>query len=492
MYKLNNTQSLNDKGIDLFTFAIFSLFLTGILLSTVSFDAMGNLAFYLLFFGLCTSILLLESYMVRRREFSLYLAIPVIISATQNLYLGIVAPYAGSTQIQLMVVTNFLFSIILLFFIFLKTPFRFNQAFYQRMIIISIVLIGYSIATIVMFNADITSAIASLRNIITPMLFLLIGLLACINVNLKRFLKYISYITIFVVMFGILERFFLNGFWFSVNLPDLWEKKGLPLNAFTGLPVNFFSSEMVNGKQLRRMVSSFADPVNLGTFLFFGFMAAWYLKKRTLVLAVLACIALAVSKGALLGLLVFCVIWSYHKLPKYAFVLVLMGTGLAGLAFIFYSMSNSTMSVFLHFSGFFAAFPELVHHPLGRGLGNIGVLAGLYSSGAKTEITESGLGMVIGQLGIVGLVLFIYFFWCLWKKSRVVEDKKEKILVQSLILSILLNIMFNEVALSPNSSAVYFMTIGIVLGQWYAKNKDKNLSKIKLKFNLSDSKTPDV
>lgn len=479
MEQISYPRPLNDRGLDLFLVMGFGAFLTVMLLSAVAFESTANIMIYLFTFALFITLTLLESYMVSRREFSFYLTIPILISATQNIYLSIIAPYTEASQIQLMVVTNFLFSAFLIVLVFIKTPFRFKQALYNNMFLIFLVLCVYSVATIVIFNSHITSAIASMRNVMTPMLFLLIGLIASSNVILVRYLRYISYIALFVVLFGIAERFFFNDIWYSINLPDLWMKKGLPLNAYTGLPGNFYSSEMVNGQQLRRMVSSFADPVNLGTFLFFGFAAAWYLKKKLLAFLLIISIGLAVSKGALLGLLVFIVVYSFHKLSKTGFTLVLMGAGVAGGGFVVYSMMHSTMSMFLHLTGFFAAFPELLHHPLGRGLGNIGVLAGLYSSGAKTEITESGLGMVIGQLGVVGLILFIYFFKELYQKSKLIQDKRDIILVQSLIIGILLNIMFNEVALSPNSSAVFFITIGIILGQWYEKMKDIPLQKLK-------------
>lgn len=473
------TSPMNDQGIDLFSFFMFGAFLTAVLLAGVSFDTTSYIGFYLFVVGLFSALMLFESHMVGRREFSFYLTIPVLISATQNIYLGFIAPYASDVQIQVMVITNYLFSIVLIVILLVRTPYRFNQHPYQKILWLMLALLGYSFATIFIFNAHLASAFASLRNVMTPMLFLLIGLMASSNIYLKRFLKYIAYIALFVVIFGIAERFFLKDLWFTLHLPDLWTKKGIPLNAYTGLPGNFYSSEMVNGQQLRRMVSSFADPVNLGTFLFFGFMAAWYLRKNLLALALVVSFGLAVSKGAMLGFLVFCVVWAYHKLSKTLFGLVLTGAGLAGIAFILYSLRSSTMSMVLHFTGFIAAFEELIYHPIGRGLGNIGVLAGLYSSGAQTEITESGLGMIIGQLGIVGLLLFINFFWFLWKRSQSIQDKKDIILAQTLILSILLNIMFNEVALSPNSSAVYFMAIGILLGQWYENIKHITVEKKK-------------
>lgn len=474
-------EPLNKQDTDLLSLSLFGVFLISVLTATIAFDSEVQLLLYLGVFLIYTVVVLLESFMVSRREYSLYLAIPVFISATQNLYLGIVAPYSTDLQIQMMVITNFLFSMAILLILLVRTPFRLNQSLYKWNVVILTVLVLYSLGTMVLFHANVTSGIASLRNIITPPLFLIIGLMASSNLYLKRFLKYISYIALFVVLFGIVERYLLRDIWVYFNLADLWSKKGIPINPVTNLPANFYSSEMVNGQQLRRMVSSFADPVNLGTFLFFGFIAAWFLKKRILSVLLLASIFMAVSKGAMLGLLVFAVIWSYYKLSKTAFTAVLTGSGLVGVAFIVYSLTNSTMSMLAHVNGFTASLKEMVIHPLGRGLGNIGVLAGLYGTNAESDITETGLGMVIGQLGVIGFVLYIAFFIYAFKQCNRIQEKHEIILAKSLLLSIILNITFNEVALSPNSSAVYFMAIGVLLGRWYSKTKDIPVVKKKRK-----------
>lgn len=477
----NPKSAWNNKGIDLFSFGFFILFLLSLVLSTVAFENKVQQLYFLFIIVLYPAIILLESYLVKRTDYSIYLAIPVFISATQNIYLGIIAPYATSGQIQFMVITNFLFSIALLVVVFLSTPYRLKQPLYSRMVYILVALIVYSFATMVLFHGQITSSLASFRNIINPFMYFFLGLLASVKFNFKRYLTYISYLSMFVVIFGIIERFINRNIWITINLAELWTKKGLPVSASLGVPGNFYSSEMVNGEQVRRMVSSFADPVNLGTFLFFGFMACWFLKKRVMSLMIIACTVLAVSKGAFLGLLVFCVVWAYYKLSKTNFTLILISSITAGIGFILYSFANSTMSMLLHVTGFFASLTELIHHPLGRGLGNIGVLAGLYSQGAETNITESGLGMVIGQLGVVGLILYVYFFMFVNKQFNRIMDIREKILAKSLLFSIILNVMFNEVALSPNSSAVYFIALGGLVGYWSWKTNDVPQLKIKKK-----------
>ena len=459
------TLKYSHKSIDLFSLIIFFLFLSVIMLSSVAFGANTQLMFVgiavLLFFG----IMAFEFYNIEGRELSFYLVIPLLISATQNIYMGIITPYVSAMQIQIMVVINFVFAVLLCLFVYFIQPKLMSKRLIKNTVWIIVFTVGYSLATIVLFHASPMSGFASLRNILNPMMFFLIGLLTCKVTILKRFLKYVSFIAMFVFAFGVYERFINPDIWNTLNLADLWTKKGIPVNLSSGLPLNYYSSETIGGEQLRRMVSSFADPVNLGTFLFFGFMAAWYLKKYLLAFFMIIATALTISKGALLGLLVFLVVWAKNYTPKAVFFLILMTSGVAGLGFLGYTMMHSTMSALMHLTGFFSAFLELPHHPLGRGLGNIGVLAGLYSTGAETGITESGLGMIIGQLGVVGIVLFFIFFKSINSNLKLVEDKREKVLGQALFIGITLNIAFNEVALSPNSSAVYFIALGLICGK---------------------------
>lgn len=490
MYKSQTNLSFNSKSVDLGSFFIFSLFLLCMILSAITFQSKIQLLFFTILLLIFISIIFFESLILKKRELSFYLSIPVIMSATQNIYLGLITPRVSNTVMQLMIVTNYIFSILLFVVLLLTTSFKLNQKNNTKIILVLSLLILYSLSTIIIFKSNLMSAFASLRNILTPIFFMLLGLAASNNISLKRFLKYISYVSIFVVIFGVIELYFAKDVWLHLNVSDLWAKKGIAVNTITGLPNNFYSSELVNGRQLRRMVSSFADPVNLGTFLFFAFMGAWYLNKKFLGLIIIICSLLAVSKGAFLGILVFGVVWSYYNKSKTFFLFIMIVTGGIGIGFVVYSLTSSTMSMLLHITGFLSSFKELFSHPLGRGLGNIGVLAGLYSNGAETKITESGLGMVIGQLGVIGLILYTYFFRFVYKQINLNNSNNLKIFSKSLLFSIILNIMFNEVALSPNSSAIYFITLGIVIGQQYINNgklileeKNKRITKrIKIKW----------
>lgn len=398
------------------------------------------------------------------REMSFYLALPILISATQNVYLGIAAPSLSASNVQTLLILNVLLAGIyaLLFGPLSGTTSKIRQQ-------IGVVVLGtmaWAIVTYGLFGGDFQTALASLRNLLNPALFAYLGLVLAPFVVLRRLLIYIAWIAVVVIAFGFYEKFVDQSVWVSLHIADLWDAKGLPINPFTGLPGNFYSSESIGGHIVRRMTSTFADPVNLGTFLFLAFAVAWYLRWSLLSVLAITAMVFTVSKGALLGLLVFGVVRARHsKTAVLAFPLVVGASVFIGVALITYSLANSTQSLTAHVDGFTNAFQQLPGHPLGNGLGRVGVLANIQdaANGDSTgSIAESGLGLLVGQLGIVGLSLFAYLCWRLRSALVKLEGARERTLGLGLLYAIIVNIAFNEVALSPNSSAGYFMILGIL------------------------------
>jgi len=157
---------------------------------------------------------------------------------------------------------------------------------------------------------------------------------------------------------------------------------------------------------------------------------------------------------------------SSDQRSAFEFVLVGVVTVAAGLYFYAFTQSSSTGSTTAHINGLIAAFVELPRHPLGRGFGGTGVLAGLFADEAAeggSAIVESGLGSVIGQLGIPGLIGYIVFFAMIIRSVHRIQDVRVYVLGMSLALAFILNAAFNEVALSPNSCAIYFIVLGLIV-----------------------------
>lgn len=212
------------------------------------------------------------------------------------------------------------------------------------------------------------------------------------------------------------------------------------------------------------MVSSFADPVNFGTFLFAVFVAAMLVRSRVVMLLTVVAAALTVSKGYALSVLILVALWAQvyaHPVVRVLSIVVVLG---AGAGFYAFTLDNSTGSTAAHVGGFTAAFTELPGHPLGRGVGNVGVLAGLFDGGGESEVEESGIGVVIAQLGVPGIVIYGLFFGTIIVRSHRLRDPRLRLGALALVLGFLANAAFNEVAMSPNSAAPYFVILGLLLG----------------------------
>lgn len=390
------------------------------------------------------------------RDLSMYAAIPLLLSAAQNVYLGALAPTMNEGAVQAMLVVNFALGIVYvgigvgLYGVKSRTG--------SAALMILTLTGGYAVATIGIFGADVSSAVASLRNLTNPPLWFVVGLLFAASLSIHRFMRIVAALALAVSLFGLGEELLYPDFWAANNVAQLWTLKGLPYDLGTGLPDNFYSSELIGGEHIRRMTSTFADPVNLGTFLFLGFMACWYVRWPVAAIIVLVAIGFTVSKGAMLGLLIFAVVRAKRVAPE-VFAITAGFAAVAGIAFVGYSLTSSTQSLMAHVTGLTAAFQQLPSAPLGHGVGQVGVRATLAGHSSVTEIAESGIGVIVGQLGIIGLGLFVWLVRIIQRDVGRLPSR-EATLGLTLLYSIVANIAFNEVALSPNSSAGYFIALG--------------------------------
>lgn len=387
--------------------------------------------------------------------------IPIILSCFQNVYLGWLSPNLTKIDVQILTILNFIVAIFIFAFSFLST--KKNERNHDGLLNLFILIFFFLMVSVAWSSTrNPISILSSLRNIISVFLFYFIGYYCEKKINFSRFEKMILFLALIIIVIGLFDE--LTGFkmWNALHITDLWTKKGIKVQASSGLPTNFYSSETINGHRIRRMVSTFADPVNLGTFLFAAFCISWHQRKKIISVLLVICIFLTVSKGAWLGLLIFFCVYAYKKFSRSIFTFTVIFAGLIGAIFLIYAARTSAASVFLHMSGLVSAFKSVIRHPLGNGIGSLGVLAKQFSQySANSDITETGLGLIIGQLGFAGLIIYVLFFYRLFKFSSKIQEPRDFILVITLLLSIFANILFNEVALSPNSCGLYMLIVGI-------------------------------
>lgn len=446
---------------DFFSISYFTLIALIVMVSSVFLPASFHIAFIVLSLSVCISYCVIETQYFKKSEYSLYLFIPIALSAIQNILLGLFAQYCSKFQVQVLLSTNIIWGLILLASLVTIQKNSFKNNLVRRFFYVFVAFLFYAALSILFFGCNLLGLLSSLRNLISPLLFFLIGFLAAAKIKDKRLYLYLRFLGLFIIAFGFYERFLEPDLWKILNIDTLWDKKGLSNISSIGLPSNFYSSEKIGGDQIRRMASSYADPVNFGTNLFLVFIVSWISHKKSLLLLVVSSALVAISKGFLLGLLVFAVVFSYVKCSRTVSTLMALVAFFLGTVFVIYSLNHSTMSLVAHVFGFLASLKELPDYPFGRGIGNIGVLASQFTEITGTEITESGLGAIIGQMGVVGILMYTAFFISIHNKIKQLVNSDAKIAAYSLFFFIILNITFNEVALSPNSSAGIFMLLGL-------------------------------
>lgn len=452
------------------------LVLTGVLVSKVIPGLVVAAVYMLIVFFLLAIIIPIINK--RNIDYTSLVLFPTVLTVFQNVFWGLLIGNISSQQLRYLLVINFIAVGLISMVIYIVKSKEVGRLSHSLMTYLCI-LTCYALLLRGVYYSDMGAFFASYRNIVACILFLLFGYLLSCYCDIDRYYRGILIIVTIVLCVGFYEIFINDSMWISLNIGELWTKKGMRVETW-GFPPNFISSEAIMGQRIRRMAATFADPVNLGTFLLFGTIIAWYKKKRILVLLSLIACALTVSKGALLGVLIFmCVHTFYYDRTKLFAGLIFLITAIVGLSFLSFAKDSSSGSVFLHISGFVSSITNIVQEPLGYGCGNVGVMSQVLSVTSNEEITESGLGAIIGQLGIVGLGVYMCFFANVFSKIKSFgEDVRQKIMLMSLFYSIIANMMFNEVALSPNSCGVYFILIGVLIAKRESELKCCNKGEI--------------
>ncbi|MBT0904034.1 polymerase [Streptococcus infantarius subsp. infantarius] len=421
-----------------------------------------SLIFALLFITVVSYLNTTSIFSGNAKANSFFAAFPVIISCFQNLYLGLAANRLNTITLQVMLTIGIA---IVAFTLFLGiTLKKFVKSEFNWLLFCIFEILFQSIFLSLFYPTSFAAYLSSLRNILAPLLILLYSVYSFKKIDVSLFYKLIFNTSIIVILFGFVEYLIGNNLWISLNITKLWELKGMPLKGIL-VPGNWYSSEMIGGNQLRRMVSSFADPVNLGSYLFVAFMLAWYRRKRILQFLLFFSFLLCVSKGAFLSFLVFIVVYSWiNDKNKILAILGMVISLSAGVLFYIFSQNSSSGSMNAHINGFLSALTMPLKYPLGMGAGNVGVLASKLGSttALNSSVLETGIGMVISQFGFIGALIYTYFFGKLLLIGKGIGGRRDKILWYTLILGFLANAMFNEVALSPNSCSLYFLTLGFL------------------------------
>ncbi len=294
---------------------------------------------------------------------------------------------------------------VLFYLIFILYFFSFQKKFYFQIAIFS-TLIWY-ILILLIFNGNYTDFyIANIRQIITPLIILV--LFKSIDLNdLSRLeiIQFIYKVSVIVVLLGFI--FLLVDIWNYINLKGFFQLKGIPTND-KGLSYMFY--EPIIG-YAQRMVSTILDPISLGHILASVAIAIYYKigidgKKRIIFLSiVLLGLLFTFSKGAMLQFFIGVIIFDKN------IHLILKVFALYILSIVIYFIPNKA-GLLIHLQGTLNAFDSI--SIFGYGIGSVGNYAKMFSNDLSTyyllEISDTFIGSMIGQLGLIGILLWLYIY----------------------------------------------------------------------------------
>lgn len=321
------------------------------------------------------------------------------------------------------------------------------------------------------------------RQLITPAVLYLFGFY--IKSRKDKIMPYYLRIAAVVVVFGLIETFLLGDrFWVKLGIQRYMDNKGMATWAYgsNGLPGNFYSYDFSSfiGTDLRRMVSFIADPTLLGQFLVLPVLYSMLAEDRfknkrrqwMYILLLSTGMLMTFSKGALISAAIGILVYLLLKKDRLS-QLVGMAMSYIVVFFVVIILANyqKFSSLPAHLNGFISNLLTVIQSPFGLGLGKSGNFASLYNENADSANTSAGesfIGAMLGQIGIIGTLLFFVFIAAvivaLVKRYRLDKNSDFLILASALAGTVAASFL-SESAISFISAGLIFAITGIYLSR---------------------------
>ncbi len=380
------------------------------------------------------------------------------------------------TQIIILYKELVMYASVLLFF------FNKQKLKIKKYIVPVIVMIAVCIPYFFIGTASLYTRLICFRQIMTPLILILYGRTFKLQEFEKRkALKYIVDLGVIQAIFGLFERFILgDSFWLSMNISKYMDAKGFSAWIYNnGLPGNFYSADLYNYVgMMRRLVGLLTDPLLTGHFLAFCVIILLFIpiydKRSKNIFALSICsiaIVLTLSKGAMLIIAIGYVykLWRHNKV----FAMI---TGVIAIGFIAVLVRGDILyTMSRHIGGLTSSFSS--EYIIGKGLGSSGNYANLYGGSSETS-GESYIGAIIGQMGVVGFIAFIYANTRLLKRIRSCDHSPMSYLVSAYIIAVLIESIISESAINFVGSGVAFILFGLLTSrtQKYSETSTNSIS----------------
>lgn len=285
----------------------------------------------------------------------------------------------------------------------------------------------------------------------------------------------IVFIVLSFIYFVALELFY------DIVRPDLISamrsKDGLPIN-YGDYPGSWGS--MIAEIRFNRFVGSFPDPILFGYFMAMLAIFTFSKKAYALSFVFLLMVFLSGAKGALLlfvnTLFLVAVLKHFNGLRFAAII------GLVGFQVVFATLFQSSATI--HLEGLQGAINSILNGGLkelffGYGIGSGGNLArfseGGSSHGWLESGSESGVGVLLYQLGLFGFLFYVYIIYLvdrsLNRNYKVYKDRSY-IYALSIIFSVFINSFMQENCVNASVLSMVLFTVILIL---FVRKPEKDL-----------------
>ncbi len=285
------------------------------------------------------------------------------------------------------------------------------QVIKDRVAVYSIAFISFITAYLVinylLLNPSYAAPLNNIRQIVSPMVLMLIFLLFFRRVtNYKRLAGFVLVVHTVIFFFGVFE--FITEFWKEFGLHNYFLLKGIPVDSHG---VSYMFYEPMMGFRLR-MTSTMIDPISAGHYFATMLCFAWFVPvyservKGYLVLSSLIGLLLCFSKGAFLQAFLMLLIFNHRVSIGIRAILIV-------LPFAVVSMLPDINGILIHLRGGYQSLVTMTFW--GHGIGSVGNYAAMFSDNLvlyhRYKISDTFLGALLGQVGLFGLTLWLLFMF---------------------------------------------------------------------------------
>ncbi len=385
----------------------------------------------------------------------------LICTIFQNIILVLVASGVSSKDTTLIILMKELTIYICMIFSFIKR----ELINFDRKTCCFIAFLLLSVVEILR-GGNIKLAIISLRQIIIIFSCFYFGASLKIR-NIGKIYMNIVAGAVFVGVIGIVLYFFSDQNWINIGYDLFWANKTSGNSSFSF--TNFYTYDF--GFKLKRIVSTFVEPLSCSHFIGAGFVIAFFLIPKRYILKMFIALVLLMgftkSSVVLFGCMIGVYIYTKIKKPsgKVVFWALFVLTIALGFSYLVIKLNN--LSYASSTSNHFYAFMYGVENAtlLGNGLGTAGYNA--YMMGLKdynSAYNESFFSLCIAQIGIIGVVLiYVFCGLCIVNAYKMYIKYKDKYILISLILCIdvVVESLFSASSVSMLGTGLYLVLNGI-------------------------------